>query len=153
MDGVLIVAEEASSRLSNSRRMPFCSIRILVEFATPRTNSADTGHAGTKSRDELPDWYSDRWKHNVRRAGSRHIRTGNAATGIWYPAGDAAAATGTAGECTDPTVSAATHFADTGGRTVYVYGAQGTPGRSLPVFDTTWYRVSHSLRCRKDMIS
>lgn len=69
------------------------------------------------------------------------------------PAGDATAATGTAGECTDPTVSAATHFADTGGRTVYVYGAQGTPGRSLPVFDTTWYRVSHSLRCRKDMIS
>ena len=83
---------------------------------------ADTGHAGTKSRDELPDWYSDRWKHNVRKVGSRHIRTGNVATGIWYPAGDATAATGTAGKCTDPTVSAATHFADTGGRTVYVYG-------------------------------
>ena len=83
---------------------------------------ADTDHAGTKSRDELPDRYSDRSKHNVRRAGSRHIRTGNVATGIWYPAGDATAATGTAGKCTDPTVSAATHFADTGGRTVYVYG-------------------------------
>ncbi|MDR3838613.1 MAG: DUF1351 domain-containing protein [Eubacterium sp.] len=111
-------------------------IRIAAEEAAKATGAgatdlssyaeadakADTGHAGTKSRDELPDWYSDRWKHNVRKVGSRHIRTGNVATGIWYPAGDATAATGTAGKCTDPTVSAATHFADTGGRTVYVYG-------------------------------
>lgn len=97
-------------------------VDILKGMDAEADAKADTGHAGTKSRDELPDWYSDRWKHNVRRAGSRHIRTGNVATGIWYPAGDATAATGTAGKCTDPTVSAATHFADTGGRTVYVYG-------------------------------